>query len=535
MQVTGTEILAKGKEDGRFCLHRDRFRLAGKFDGVVLDVDTAEKRDPMHSEAFKNGIAIGCAVGQVIVVVIRLKHVEENFHKGFPLVAILSLGLQAGIGGHEQRHGGIPIAAHQQVRVIPCATDDFTVGVHLTNQILRIHFGVHVVPADEEGLVLHIAPGAQNGVARQADGPEVGIPLIDAPVGESPTLALVEQVVDAVTVFVEHDVADQGEGIASIPFAVEVDAGRARRVEGVARPIHVHKSGQREIQTVEVGQPGRHVVVDPVHIVIGAQLPDVGCVVQADDRVAGHLHIEGRRHIVGRHGAPEALQLQAHFLRLFCVEHHHPSVGGRHRALHGLNLKVSEANLHRLLKGLRQMDGAGQLAIHHLHQGRRAHGLDARMGRPFGMSDMLHFVLPEPHGAVLEVDEGAVMDGHTLVADSPDFNFPDGPVVERDSFTPYRSRQEPLPLQVDRHVGQGQPIGRYRQKRVLVQLVVQSGPSGPRVALGTPGNHPAGSSLDHKLRSEHRASFHRLMGAVQHVLSHGDGGPFGRLRTPAGR
>ena len=535
MQVTGAEILAEREEDGRFGFHRDGLRLTGEFDGVVLDVNAAEERDAVHAKALQDGIAIGRAVGQVVVIVIRLEHVQQNFHECFPLVAVLGLGLKAGIGRDEQGHGGVPIAPHQQVRVIPRATDDFAVGVHLAHQILRIHLRILVVPADEEGLVFHVASGPEDGVAGQADGPEVRVALIDAPVGEGSALALVEQVVDAVTVFVEHDVADQREGIAPIPFAVEVDAGRSRRVEGVAGPVDIHEGGQREVQTVEVGQPGRHVVVDAVDIVVGAQLPDVGRVVQADDRVAGHLHIEGGGDLVGGHRAPQALELKAEFLGLFGVEQDHSAFGCGHGALHGLDLKVSEPNLHGRREWLGQVNRAGQLAIDHLHQGRRPHGLDAGMGWLFGVSHVLHLVLAKPYSAILEVDEGPVVDWYALVADSPDFDFPDGPVVELNPFTPHRGRQEPLPLQVDRHIGQGQPLSCCRQERVSVQFVTQGGPGGARVALGSPRNHPVCSGFDHEFRAEHRATFHLLMRTVQNVLSHGDGVPFSRLRTPAGR
>ena len=408
--------------------------------------------------------------------------------------------------------------------------------MYLADQILRIYFRVLVVPADEEGLVFHVASGSQDGIASQADGPEVRVALIDAPIGEGPALALVEQVVDAMAVFVEHDIAHHREGIAPISFAVEVDAGRSRRVEGVAGPVHIYEGGQGEIQTVEVGQPSRHVVVDAVDIVIGTQLPDVGRIVQADDGVAGHLHIEGGRDIVGGHRTPQALELQAELQGLFGVEHDHPAFGGGHGPLHGLNLKMSKSDLHRSFKGLCQMNGSGQLAIDHLQQGRRAHELDADLGgRPFGMSDVLDLILAEPNGAVLQVDESTVLDWHALFTDSADVDFPDGPVVELDPFAPHRGGQEPLPFQVDRHVRQGQPFGRCRKERTLAQLIVQRGPGDARVALGSPRNHPARSAFDHEFRSEHRATVHRLIGTVQHVLSHWDGGPLGHLRNPAGR
>ena len=85
----------------------------------------------MQAKALENGGSIGGSIGQVVVVVIRLKHVEQDFHVDLPFVAIGGLRLQSGEGVHKQVEGLVPVSAHQQVGVIPSPADDLAICMDL--------------------------------------------------------------------------------------------------------------------------------------------------------------------------------------------------------------------------------------------------------------------------------------------------------------------------------------------------------------------------------------------------------------------
>ena len=99
-----------------------------------------------------------------------------------------------------------PIAPHQQVRVVPSTANDFSIGVHLAHQVLRVHLGVDVVPADEEVGVVREAPLSENRVSSQADGPPIRVPFIHCAIAKAAAETFVVEVVDAVAVLVEDHI-----------------------------------------------------------------------------------------------------------------------------------------------------------------------------------------------------------------------------------------------------------------------------------------------------------------------------------------
>ena len=177
----------------------------------------------MDVESLDDGRGVGRAIQQIVVVVVGLKHIQEHVGVGLSFKSIGHSGLQSGEGIHKKRHGLGPISAQEQVGVVPSATNNFTVGVHLPNDVLRVNFGVDVVAANAI-LVVGVEPFADFSDVPQGHGPKVRVALVHRAVAEVGEVGLVEEIIDGMAVFVVHDVGDQRGGVAPPSHVVEVDA-----------------------------------------------------------------------------------------------------------------------------------------------------------------------------------------------------------------------------------------------------------------------------------------------------------------------
>ena len=206
VQITAAEILAERKQDQNIRIDVNRIDGGGVPLGLVADVHIAEQGNAMDAEPFKDGGAIWCAIGQVGVVVIGLQGIEQHFDIRLTLIAIECRGLQAGIGLHEQGPCQVPVASEEQVGVIPGTTDDLSVRMDLTHEVLWVDFGVDIVAPDVELGLIAVASRTEDWIVGKADGPQVGIAFTHGTIDEIAANALVVQVIDTVSVFMEHHV-----------------------------------------------------------------------------------------------------------------------------------------------------------------------------------------------------------------------------------------------------------------------------------------------------------------------------------------
>ena len=225
----------------------------------MVDLGVAENRNAVDVEALDDGEVIRGAVGQIAVVIVRLQDIKQNVGVRLSFAAVGSSGLQTGVGIDEQRHRSIPIAAHQQVRIVPRTTYDFSVCVHLTDQIFRVHLGVCIVDADAV-LVVGVESLADLSNVSQTHGPQVCVALVHGTVVEAGVEAVVEIPIDAVAVFVPDHVSDQRSRIAAAAHIVEVDA--LAIIERIAFAGHIDVSWKRPIQIIEIRHQLLHVLVN---------------------------------------------------------------------------------------------------------------------------------------------------------------------------------------------------------------------------------------------------------------------------------
>ena len=208
LEAHGFEVRHVWEGDARVGLDEHVGVRRHEFRRGVGDVDVAEQGDAVHREAFDDGQVVGRSIGQIVVVVVRLKDVEQHIRVRLPLLPIAHGGLQPRVRIHKQSHGRGPIATQQQVGVVPSATNDLPVGVHLAHDVLGIHLGVFVVHADAV-LVVRVKSLADLRNVRQRHSPQIRIAFVHCAVDESREQGLVELVVDRVTVLVVHDVRDE--------------------------------------------------------------------------------------------------------------------------------------------------------------------------------------------------------------------------------------------------------------------------------------------------------------------------------------
>ena len=307
--VDPVEVERRRENDVHVAFDFKVLRSRSKFHRGMVELGVAEERDAVECEALDDGLAVRRAVRQVRIVVVGLEDVEEHVAERLALIAVCRRRLQPAVRVEEQRHGGLPVAAHQQVRVVPGAADDLAVGMHFTHEIFRIHLRIDVVAADAV-LVVRVEALADDVDVAERHRPKVGIPLVHGSVQEEAALRLVKAPVDAVPVLVPHHVRDEGRRVAAAAGRVEV---HARPVpECVARPVHVDVRRQRLIELHEIRHPGLHVVVHPVHVVERRTLLHVAEVVE-NEVVRAFLPInDGRRHLA-------------------CCEHARPAAFQRHR------------------------------------------------------------------------------------------------------------------------------------------------------------------------------------------------------------
>ena len=306
MQTRGIEVDDVGKVDVGFGFNQHVGRSFGKLHWAVLQIHVAEERDAVDGKPFDDGGGVGRAVQQVVVVVVRLQGIQQDIRVRLPLLTVAHRGLQAREGIHEERHGHVPIGAQQQVRVVPRATNDFSVCVNLSHDVLGVNFGVFVVHANPI-LVVGVESFSDFCDVPERHGPKVRVSFVHGPVVEPVEVRLVEPIVDGVSVLVVHHVSDQRSGIAPSSCVEEVDASSV--VKGIAFSSHVDVHRHAPVQIRKLRQPRTHVVVDQVGAAVGTGLLGVSGGAQGVVSVH-HIHSRRGRDVVGEHRGKQPFQLQ---------------------------------------------------------------------------------------------------------------------------------------------------------------------------------------------------------------------------------
>ena len=302
------EVQRIRKQNLRAAHHLDGCLRRRKFRWRVVDFRVAEQRNAVHIKPFHNGQIIRRPVAQIRIVVICLQHIDEDVGEGLAFVAVLGRGLQTREGIGEQAHRHRPIAAQQQVRVVPSAADDFAIGVHLPDEVLGVNLGFSIVLADAV-LVVGVKALPDFRDVAQGHGPQVGVPFVHGAVVEERAQGLVKTVVDVMAVFMPNHVRNQRGGIAAAPEVVEVDA--AAVIESIALAGHIQVRGQGLVATVETRQPHLHVVVDERGGPVGRTFPHIPQVVQGEVVVPiDPVHAGAWGGAGSVHGAPAAGQGQ---------------------------------------------------------------------------------------------------------------------------------------------------------------------------------------------------------------------------------
>ena len=183
MQTRGIEVDDVGKVDVRFGFDQHVGRSFGKLHWAVLQIHVAEERDAVDGKPFDDGGGVGRAVQQIVVVVVRLQGIQQDIRVRLPLLTVAHRGLQAREGIHEERHGHVPIGAQQQVRVVPGTTDDFSVCVNLSYDVLGVDLGVFVVYANPI-LVVGVESFSDFCDVPERHGPKVRVSFVHGPVVE---------------------------------------------------------------------------------------------------------------------------------------------------------------------------------------------------------------------------------------------------------------------------------------------------------------------------------------------------------------
>ena len=183
VQTSGIKVDDVGKVDVGFGFNQHVGRGFGKLHRAVLQIHVAEERDAVDGKPFDDGGGVGRAVQQVVVVVVRLQGIQQDIRVRLPLLTVAHRGLQAWEGIHEERHGHVPIGAQQQVRIVPRATNDFSVCVNLSHDVLGVNFGVFVVHANPI-LVVGVESFSDFCDVPERHGPKVRVPFVHGPVVE---------------------------------------------------------------------------------------------------------------------------------------------------------------------------------------------------------------------------------------------------------------------------------------------------------------------------------------------------------------
>ena len=91
---------------------------------------------------------MGCSVGDVPVVIVRLEHVEQHVAVGLSLHPVGGGGLQTAKRIPEELQGRRHVPAEQAVRVPPRPCDDLAIGVWFADQVDGIDLGRLVIAPD---------------------------------------------------------------------------------------------------------------------------------------------------------------------------------------------------------------------------------------------------------------------------------------------------------------------------------------------------------------------------------------------------
>ena len=206
----------------------------------MVDLGVAENRNAVDVEALNNGEVVRGAVGQIAVVIVRLQDIKQDVGVRLSFAAVWSSGLQTGVGIDEQGHRSIPIAAHQQVCIVPRTTNDFTISMHLTYQILWINLGVFIVNANAI-LAIGVEALSYFRDITQTHSPYIRVAFIHSTVIEVGVKAVVEIPIDAVAIFMPYHIGNQRCRIASSALVVKIYT--LTIVEGIAFTFDIDVSG----------------------------------------------------------------------------------------------------------------------------------------------------------------------------------------------------------------------------------------------------------------------------------------------------
>ena len=174
----------------------------------MLQINVAEQPNAVKVKPFDDLLRIGGAIEQIVVVVVRLKHVQQHIRVRLTLESIGHCRLKPRVSIHKEWHDVIPIPTEQQMGVVPSTTDDLTVSVHLPYDVLRVHFGLRIVATDAV-VVFRVEALSNLCDVGQGHGPEIGIPLVHGPIREAIKKRLVKEVVDRMAVFMVHHIGNQ--------------------------------------------------------------------------------------------------------------------------------------------------------------------------------------------------------------------------------------------------------------------------------------------------------------------------------------
>ena len=274
--------------------------------------------------------------------------------------------------------------------------------------------------------------------------------------------------------------------------------------------------------------------MDAVHAVIGTQLTDVGSFIHGHDTVLLQFNIQSWGDVIGGDGAPQSLQLKAEFLWGFTIEADHAALGGGQLSLGRLDKQVGKADLYWSLERLRQVHGSRDLDVHQLEQCGRSHRLHPSLRlRAVWVSDVLDLVLPQVHRSILEVNQGAILDGHALRRGAADCQFGHGTVIKPLDFSRNDHGEQPLFTFFYRDVDKRNAIGCRVFQSSIRQRSCEFWPLCAWVALCAPRNDAGLSGLDDKLCTQDAASVGCLVGAKERVLAHGHFAPISDLNVPS--
>ena len=143
--------------------------------------------------------------------------------------------------------------------------------MNLPHQVLGVDFGVDIVATNDEVGIGDIETNTQNRGVGQCDGINIGITFAHSPVAERGSQGIVEIVGDGMPVFVVDNIGDHGQGIATGGLGVEVDAVTVEKRIAIAIGSFDF-GGKGNVQGRKIGKITLHVIVDPVGMVIGAQV-----------------------------------------------------------------------------------------------------------------------------------------------------------------------------------------------------------------------------------------------------------------------